>query len=251
MSILGVNNNTISFGSFYEKGITDIFEQIRLVARSFFSSISAPIVHLRNWVMTKMLNGQDVKAFAESQTDQTTFVHEFLSMSAIRSAPNKRKKISGILDKALRSQNLVFIPFVLEGTIRNHIVIIAVDPQKPTIEYYNSQGGKIEEETRELEGCDIKFDEFLRLIKEKCPNYTIESNETEHQKDWVNCGAFVCWFIEQRKTRSFEDIRNTSHQEIDTGAIRIKIDQIKQSIQNQKSAQPIAVNSRDDDFSMD
>ncbi len=230
MSILGVNSNTFSsVGSFYEKGITDIFSKIRSVVRSILASISRPTITEQKRIMTKMLNGLDVINFATAKTDETTFVDEFLSLSAIKNADDKRKTVSDILDQALGSKKLVFIPFVLEGTIRNHIVIIALDRDTKTVEYYNSQARDIEEESRKLVGCDIRFDEFLDLIKVKCPDWVIKSNQTKHQKDLINCGAYVCWFIEQRKNRSFEEISATPHQKIDITAMRTKIAGITQS----------------------
>ncbi len=96
-------------------------------------------------------------------------------------------------------ESVVYIPFILQSSWVNwidHIVVIAVDYTSQTIEYYNSQGGKIENEARVVKGMDIPANEFVRRF---CPEgWQVRSIDVRHQTDWYNCGVYVCRFMEMK-----------------------------------------------------
>ncbi|MCG8339740.1 MAG: hypothetical protein MI674_00475 [Cytophagales bacterium] len=108
-----------------------------------------------------------------------------------------------------------FVPFVLKAgwwNFNNHIVVFAVDTKNKNLEYYNSQGGKIENEHRQVDGLGISASQLYEALKEVTKelrgDWSTQSNTRRHQQigDSANCGVFVSNFMERRCEKPFDDI---------------------------------------------
>lgn len=145
------------------------------------------------------------------------FVHELTYANFLANVSNNETLINEKLELALKGNDqLVFIPFILEKqTIfsPDHIVLLVLNPKENTYEYYNSQGGDLNNETRTVLGADLPANAFLKKFIIDNPNFkdwSSKFNPNAHQGffDYTNCGAFVCWFMKYRLAMSFEELCN-------------------------------------------
>jgi len=99
----------------------------------------------------------------------------------------------------------IYIPVVLKGAIRNHIVLITINPDS-TVEYYDSKGDSCEGNKKLLNFPGKTVENLIEDISSK---YAANSkqNTKKQQKDLHSCGVFVLNYIQQRENgRSFEEI---------------------------------------------
>ena len=131
-----------------------------------------------------------------------------------------------------KNKQLIFIPFVLRSHyknitligqyIPNHIVILTIDPVKRVCEYYDPQGGNIQDETRKIsvldEPANVVFKDLIELLRyhqDEGPDegFTlvnpIRNNPVVHQRDYHSCGVLISRFMRERLTQSFETICKT------------------------------------------
>lgn len=161
------------------------------------------------------LIGSTVKAYGDFLKARSEGNHPFIlveellfpTMLEANSALVKQK-----INEALNSSENnkpVLIPLILESKHKStklignlfpvHIVILALDPKNRTIEYYNSQGGALADESRKILGLDIPANQFIDYLDNpSLQDWTSKHNSEAHQKDHVNCGAFVCLFMKQK-----------------------------------------------------
>jgi hypothetical protein len=89
--------------------------------------------------------------------------------------------------------------------------MLALDPKTGTYEYYNSQGGDLNNETRTIEGIDLPANEFLKKYILENPSFngwTPKFNPNKQQTDHVSCGVFICRFMKLRHLFTFEEYCN-------------------------------------------
>jgi hypothetical protein len=130
--------------------------------------------------------------------------------------PDGAKDLSPILealklDVDEKKNGIMYIPFILNSKFRDHIVVLTVNLDAQTMEYYDSKGKDIFKENRIIAGLEKSkttpkaFAEALatQILGEVVD---IRSNIIQHQTDHTSCGVFVCRFMERRQTETFEKI---------------------------------------------
>ena len=128
--------------------------------------------------------------------------------------------------------NIIFIPFIFKSNsyLRSlfnsaHIVLITIDIDNKTIEYYDSLAY-----APEYWVCYNKFcmREDLDIIKNTCfkndPKAKIINNSLKQQYDCHSCGIYVLSYMKERlEGRSFEEITNQIMNSQDIQRIRIEL----------------------------
>lgn len=176
------------------------------------------------------LHGSTVKTYANYLQDRAgedrpfILVEDFLYTALVeamcKSGPQPiQQKIQDVL-KLSDNKKPIFIPFILKNIVKDswfgglvekaeaytgplcadHIVILALDPATRTAEYYNSQGGALSDETRNVLGLEnCPANQFLTYLDPAFRDWKLVHNSEVHQTDWVNCGAFVSIFMKQKQ----------------------------------------------------
>ena len=165
--------------------------------------------------------------YLERKDSKFACVQEFIQppLSGVKAEETRLnsflKEFQEKLEKA-QSQGesgVVFVPFVLQGSFNslpvissffpNHIVVLAVNTQNKTFEYYDSKGQAIEQEKRHVVGLNnISANQLLKKLKEYTGQWNTRSSTKKHQKrtDFNNCGVFVNNFLDKRRTQGFDQI---------------------------------------------
>lgn len=111
------------------------------------------------------------------------------------------------LSKAKQDKQFLVFPLVVEGIFGNHITLLLAEKNKDgtwNIEFYDGKAIPIDDPK------NVK----AHLLYQQFDPQSIKSFKqltTPLQFDGHNCGAFVCWFAEQRlQGRSFEQIAASS-----------------------------------------
>ncbi|MCB1119189.1 MAG: hypothetical protein KDK65_04440 [Chlamydiia bacterium] len=114
-----------------------------------------------------------------------------------------------------KPDNVLLYPYVVEkkGVFSvNHIVLIAVDPDKKKIYYFDSQGLSSDDPKRSI---NLRG-ELETIGRNLFPNdtYSIEESRLGLQSDPYNCGAFVMMAMEKfNEGKDLEDVVNALREE--------------------------------------
>lgn len=195
------------------------------------SSRPKPPSHRTNaWSNLPMLDEARLIHYGtEALPKSTTLIPSLLVSS------HKLKTTNQIVSEINNSQDLTFIPLVLESSysflspilpksfIPRHVVLIIVDKKKGTIEYFDSKGKDPMKETRAISNYEGSLPTLLGALKKGMGNSYQGTtwNKVRFQSDSSSCGYFVGHVMKERPGSSFEEITN-SYMDIDS--IRDEID---------------------------
>lgn len=100
-------------------------------------------------------------------------------------------------------QNDYFVcPVSVEGVLGKHITLLFIDKKTNCIEFYDSKALSIEHPK------NSSAKTYVNQLKLLFPNSSFKELEYPIQFDGHNCGAYVCWFAEQRLSgNTFEQIQ--------------------------------------------
>lgn len=100
----------------------------------------------------------------------------------------------------------IVIPVVVEGIMGNHITLLFCENQLDgslSIEFYDGKALPIDDPKNK------NAEVIYTSLKSKHPQHTFKELQKPIQFDAHNCGAYVCWFSEQRLSgKTFEEIQN-------------------------------------------
>ncbi|MCG8340035.1 MAG: hypothetical protein MI674_02005 [Cytophagales bacterium] len=150
------------------------------------------------------------------------------------------KEFKEKLEKAqgLGESGVVFVPLILESSWKNysswpgikefainHIACLVLDIRNGNLEYYDSEGGEIDKEIREVKGLDILLSQLCEALKEVKGQWEIHNYKTRHQGwfDNSNCGVFVAHFIKARFGESLNGTPQPPIMRIDPSKYREKM----------------------------
>jgi hypothetical protein len=117
------------------------------------------------------------------------------------------------LDYDIPSTSSLFAyPVVVEGTMEQHITLFFVEKKgdQVSIEFYDSKALAVNHPKNQ------HAQQILSQLQEKFPSNTLKQLTRPIQFDGHNCGAYVCWFMEQRLAgKTFEEIRDGAAPDIE------------------------------------
>lgn len=119
----------------------------------------------------------------------------------------RNKKAAEMTDvlKRYSKHHYIIAPVLVSTWIGKHIAVFLIDTKTPCIEFYDSKGYPVAENTRPLPGGE---EPLVALYEEICSLYfpkqevPFVENRTPHQKDLNNCGLFLLRYVEQRLSGS-------------------------------------------------
>lgn len=91
--------------------------------------------------------------------------------------------LSGTSDNP--EKQILALPYVIRGFIRDHIVLFIVNKETQTITFYDPKGYSVAD--RE----DPRMTQLAKDLTEKYPTYHFTQNTIQEQKDPFNCGMYV------------------------------------------------------------
>lgn len=114
------------------------------------------------------------------------------------------------------SNQLIFLPFLVNGWSVDHAVVAVINLSNETIEYFDPKGQSFIWPTRKEKQSNKDVFDFLTEIGQKVISSTFSRDKILYNKknipqgvsDNINCGAFCLQFIEKRITRSFDSIED-------------------------------------------
>ena len=142
-----------------------------------------------------------------------TFVPDLLIPGMAESREDKQAFAESIISKAITKSKKgpIFIPCILDNPAKripfigsyfsDHIVVVTVE--NGNWEYYDPQGTKLEDETRNVLGFDLSPQ---KLFTSFIQGNSVMSNTNSQQKDRVNCGTLVCNYMFERREKTLKEI---------------------------------------------
>lgn len=127
------------------------------------------------------------------------------------------------------SNQLIFLPFLVNGWSVDHAVVAVINLSNETIEYFDPKGQSSIWPTRKEKQSSKDVFDFLTEIGQKVISSTFSREKILYNKknipqgisDNINCGAFCLQFIEERITRSFDSIEDD--RAIDPTKLRLQL----------------------------
>lgn len=217
-------SDTNSFAS-----ITEKIEQTELDENDF-EDISVDVKNLKNinynWdiAFNHLLNKQNdclnstvTSEYLKSlKTKHSAFAYEdrlmfpgSITTDEIVTSLNKLKNNNS-------TNQTIFLPFLVKGWTVDHAVVAVLNPAEKTIEYFDPKGQSSIWPARTEKQSNKNVFDFLTELGQKFISPTFSKEKIVYNKknipqgfsDNINCGAFCLQFIEERITRSFNDIEN-------------------------------------------
>ncbi|MBF8262714.1 MAG: hypothetical protein HW387_379 [Parachlamydiales bacterium] len=89
----------------------------------------------------------------------------------------------------------IFIPIVLQGAFRDHVVCIFIDKDTKTVHFFDSQGRTLKEDGKKriLGDSGLTLNDFMKKLK--LEDYTFNDKFKKMQFDAWRCSRFVAWYI--------------------------------------------------------
>ena len=202
---------------------TALAETIQCLWRSFYYTVFHSKVNVPDWDQKKQTESIDpnfVPALCRFKKigtlDDTALNKYFEGLSE-----NSDGRVGVVLGHAVRGmgrglperddkQELLFIPIVIKGFLRDHVVLLTVNFKTETVEYFDPQGLTIgarpgaiaisgEKLTDIVTNAAVKYfskraipsKDAATAPKENC---VLSESTVRHQEDWYNCGMHVLDF---------------------------------------------------------
>lgn len=118
--------------------------------------------------------------------------------------------------KINNSNQLIFLPFLVNGRSVDHAVVAVINLSDETIEYFDPKGQSSILPTRTEKQSKKNVFDFLTELGQKVISSTFSKDKILYNKknipqgftDGINCGVFCLQFIEERITYPFDAIEN-------------------------------------------
>jgi hypothetical protein len=111
------------------------------------------------------------------------------------------------VDERRNFSKFLAIPYIVQGTLGNHIALLLVEriaPGKPDVrvEFYDGKALPIDHlKNQHVKGIYDNLGQTFNIV-------SFHQLKTPVQFDGHNCGALICWFIEQRlRGKTLEEIQ--------------------------------------------
>lgn len=147
----------------------------------------------------KCLTGSHLKAYSDAlKSEKLQFLDSYVGPSC--------SSFSGGLPELPdfeSKKTLLAIPIVVKGRFRDHVVIVVVDREQYSIEFYDSKGLTVNDRASDRLACYPEHT-LKSLIEKIWEKYAIEKewgvkeNTTRHQSDGYNCGVYVSNYLKWR-----------------------------------------------------
>ncbi len=151
------------------------------------------------------LSGSHLQTYAKQTASRNV---DFFSPFCIRNSLDLKAPLPPLpsLEK-----DLLAIPIVVKGTLRDHVMMAMVDKKNQSIEFYDPKGLSVQDRASDRL-TNYPEHSLPELMQEICDSYgkegwTITENTIRHQGDGYNCGVYVSNFLKRRSEgESFANI---------------------------------------------
>ena len=216
---------------------TALAEAIQCLWRSFYYTVFHSKVNVPDWDQKKQTESIDpnfVPALCRFKKigtlDDTALNTYFEGLSE-----NSNGRVGVVLGHAVwgqgktlpernANQGLLFIPIVIKGFLRDHVVLLTVNFKTETVDYFDPQGLKIaarpdataisgEKLTDIVTNAAIKYFSKRAITSKDAATApkeqrVLSESTVRHQEDWYNCGMHVLDFATRysKEGAAFEDL---------------------------------------------